>query len=152
MTVMSTFFFFPINCFVLLSNSIGLFPASFQGCHTGQDWWTFVKAVLLQFTFYVSTAMSQTCQKLCKVICLPPPNILLPENNQLVLKMTFHFNDFWNYNFILKSEHAYFGTWHHTYKVDLYKLFPMHQSDSSSSPILLVYLLNFGRLSLQTYW
>jgi len=153
MTVMSTPLPPPVNCFVLFSSSISLFPVSFQRCHTGQDWWTFGKAVLLQFSFDVSTAMSPTCQELCKVACLPPLNVLLPENNPQVLKKAFHFNDFWNYNCILKSEHtSYFGTWHHTHKADLYKLFPMHQNDTSSSPILLAYLLNFGRLSLQTYW
>lgn len=39
-------------------------------------------------------------------------------------------------------EHAAdFGTWHHTHKADLYKLLPMDQNGTSSSPILLAYLL-----------
>lgn len=51
------------------------------------------------------------------------------------------------------SEHAaYFGTWHHMHKADLYKLFPMDLNGTGSSPILLAYLLNFCRLSVQTYW
>lgn len=40
----------------------------------------------------------------------------------------------------------------HTHKADLYKFLPMDQNGTGSSPILLAYLLNFGRLSVQTYW
>lgn len=76
-------------------------------------------------------------------------NTFISENWQ-VLQMTFGLTNFWGYGCISISKcTSYFGT---IQNADLYKLFPIHQNDTSSSPLLLVYLLNFSRLSVQTYW
>lgn len=54
----------PINYFVLLCNIISLFPIPFQECHTGQEWQTSVKALLLQFCSL--SVFQQLCHKLAR--------------------------------------------------------------------------------------